>query len=248
VTESVGLDPSSGLPLYRQIKEILRHEIAEGRPGSALALTEAHLIKRFGVSRAPVRQALAELARDGYVYRRVGKGTFPISGVRLERPADGRPGYLHDYLNDTGGNARSAVSNSKRVVPPSEIAERLGLDRGEELLHFTHRITLGRRPIVESSVFVRAPSDFVPSSDELEAAASVFDLLEERFSIVLDRSEHEAVAIVATPEHVAALAVAPGTPLLAIDTLFFTLGGAPAGYRRVIQVTEVAAFRFVTDG
>ena len=80
------LDTSSGVPLYRQIKEILRKEIAEGVADPLKPMTEALLLSRFEVSRAPIRQALAELANEGYVYRKQGKGTFPVAGTRVQRP------------------------------------------------------------------------------------------------------------------------------------------------------------------
>ena len=92
------LDPASGVPLYRQIKEILRREIAEGIADPQKPMTEALLLDRFEVSRAPIRQALAELANEGYVYRKQGKGTFPVAGARVQRPADVRSGALYQYL------------------------------------------------------------------------------------------------------------------------------------------------------
>ena len=63
------LDPSTGVPLYRQIREILRSEITNGSMDPAIPMTEAQLLSRFEVSRAPIRQALKELADEGYVYR-----------------------------------------------------------------------------------------------------------------------------------------------------------------------------------
>ena len=81
-------DPSSGVPLYRQIKEILRPEIIAGIVDPRIPITEVQLLDRFDVSRAPIRQALKELASEGYVYRKQGKGTFPVVGARVQRPAE----------------------------------------------------------------------------------------------------------------------------------------------------------------
>src|SRR4051812_4911396 len=96
------LDPSSGVPLYRQIKEILRREVAGGIADPRKPMTEAQLLSRFEVSRAPIRQALQELASEGYVYRKQGKGTFPVTGTRVQRPANVRSGALYQYLSDSG--------------------------------------------------------------------------------------------------------------------------------------------------
>ncbi len=98
------LDSSSGVPLYRQIKDILRREIIDGSADPQTPITEAQLLDRFDVSRAPIRQALKELSVEGFVYRKQGRGTFPVPGSRVHRPA------THS------ATARICRSNSAKVV------------------------------------------------------------------------------------------------------------------------------------
>ncbi|MGH2616822.1 MAG: GntR family transcriptional regulator [Thermomicrobiales bacterium] len=66
-----------GVTLYAEVRERIEALIASAVlcPGDALP-PEGKLQVRFGVSRATVRQALAELERDGIVERRQGRGTF----------------------------------------------------------------------------------------------------------------------------------------------------------------------------
>ncbi len=75
------IDKHSPVPIYYQIKQLIKRQIEEGAlpPGEKLP-TEQMLCDRYGVSRAPVRQALLELVQEGYIYRRAGAGTF-VSGV-----------------------------------------------------------------------------------------------------------------------------------------------------------------------
>ncbi|WP_157076758.1 GntR family transcriptional regulator, partial [Halalkalibacter krulwichiae] len=64
------IDRTSPVPLYKQIKEILIAELRANMDGPLRPIsTEEELVLRFHVSRAPVRQALKELADEGYVYR-----------------------------------------------------------------------------------------------------------------------------------------------------------------------------------
>src|SRR4051812_48324182 len=96
------IDRNSAIPLYKQIKHILIEELREkdgqqGRPFS----TEQELTHRFHVSRAPVRQALKELADEGYVYRERAKGTFPVQEVPV-RPPGLELGGLVSYLREQG--------------------------------------------------------------------------------------------------------------------------------------------------
>ncbi|WAL64665.1 GntR family transcriptional regulator [Amycolatopsis cynarae] len=241
------LDLSSGVPLYRQIKDILRAEIADGVADPGKPMTEEQLLGRFEVSRAPIRQALKELAVEGYVYRRQGKGTFPVPGARVQRPADVRPGALYQYLSDSGLHPASKVSGIQRVEPPARIRHRLGLEEHERLLHFNRLILVEDEPLIEASVYLRAPEDFSPTAGELEDEGSAFELLSRRFGMTLDREEHEAWATAATAGQAATLGVREGSPLLVIETIFFATGGLPAGWRSAVHRAEEFKYRFVTS-
>lgn len=239
------LDLSSGVPLYRQIKDILRAEITAGAADPAEPMTEAQLLDRFDVSRAPIRQALKDLAGEGYVYRRQAKGTFPVPGSRVRRPADVRPGALHQYLSDIGLEPTSKVSGIERVVPPVRVRQHLGTEEHEQLLHFNRLILVEGVPLSDNSVYVRAPEGFHPAAAELQDRGSAFELLEQEFGFALDRAEHETWATAATAEHAAALGVPEGSPLLAIETAFFTTGGRAAGWRFAVHKAEEFKYRFV---
>jgi GntR family transcriptional regulator len=241
------LDPSSGVPLYRQIKDILRREVGEGIADPQKPMTEELLLSRFGVSRAPIRQALQELASEGYVYRKQGKGTFPVTGTRVQRPADVRSGALYQYLSDRGLHPQGKVSGVERVEPPARIGDLLGLEAHERLLHFSRLISVEDEPLVEAEVYIRAPDDFSPQASELEDQGSAFELLEREFGITVVRAEHEAWATAATPDHAAALGVSEGSPLLVIETIFFTTGDLPAGWRSAVHQAETFKYRFTTS-
>jgi DNA-binding GntR family transcriptional regulator len=60
-------------PLYRRAFHILAAEIRDGRSPPGMRLTEPRTAARFGISRAPVRQALALLAEAGLVIRSEGR-------------------------------------------------------------------------------------------------------------------------------------------------------------------------------
>jgi len=64
-------------PLADELAIYLGDRIAEGiyRPGDKLP-TERELAAELGLSRKTVRLALGELERQGFIFRRVGKGTF----------------------------------------------------------------------------------------------------------------------------------------------------------------------------
>ena len=67
----------SPLPLYVQLKEIIKQQIAEGilKEGDSLP-SERELCKIYNISHITVRQALVELTKEGFLFRVPGRGTF----------------------------------------------------------------------------------------------------------------------------------------------------------------------------
>src|SRR5579863_2299390 len=79
------LERSNPLPLYYQLKEVLRQQIQAGHlaPHSVIP-SEPELVSSYHVSRATVRQALSELVREGLLYREHGRGTY-VSDPRVQQ-------------------------------------------------------------------------------------------------------------------------------------------------------------------
>jgi ABC-type glycerol-3-phosphate transport system substrate-binding protein len=80
------IDRDSPVPLYYQLKLHYKEQIDEGelQPGDRLP-TEMELCDRLGISRAPVRQAMTDLAREGLIYRRPGQGSFVAEAAASEQ-------------------------------------------------------------------------------------------------------------------------------------------------------------------
>src|SRR5215467_15794850 len=67
----------SPVPLHHQVRNYLLGCIERGEllPGQTL-LQEREYAARFGISLAPVRQAILDLVKENYLYRVPGRGTF----------------------------------------------------------------------------------------------------------------------------------------------------------------------------
>lgn len=80
------------MPLHHQVRRVLRRAIDDHFEHEQTFWTEAMLIERLGVSRITVRQALAELSREGLLVRQAARGSFvrketatPVLGVFVPR-------------------------------------------------------------------------------------------------------------------------------------------------------------------
>ena len=71
------IDRKSLIPMYHQLAQILKEQIDSGiiHPGDKLP-SESEMIAQYGIGRLTVRQALAQLAKDDYIEKIQGKGTY----------------------------------------------------------------------------------------------------------------------------------------------------------------------------
>lgn len=77
-------------PLYYQIYRDLRERIENSEyPEGAQVPTESELEKEYGVSRITSKRALAQLAREGFIERIPGRGSFVLPRRRWARDDDG---------------------------------------------------------------------------------------------------------------------------------------------------------------
>src|SRR6266571_2713777 len=96
------LERSNPLPLYYQLKEVLKQQIHAGHLAPHTAIpSEPELVAQYHVSRATVRQALTELVRGSQTVREQLRLTDEEQVIRLERlrTADDEPvAYEVAYL------------------------------------------------------------------------------------------------------------------------------------------------------
>lgn len=113
-------------PLYRWLAETLREDIQRGvyKPGDLLP-PERELTQRYGLSSITVTRALNELAREGWLYRKAGKGTF-LKRDKLEERL-GRLTSFAEEMQSRRITPQYKLLAAQAVVPPSEIARALQL-------------------------------------------------------------------------------------------------------------------------
>ncbi|MDR3452709.1 MAG: GntR family transcriptional regulator [Rhodoferax sp.] len=229
------IDRSSTVPLYSQIKQILIGELQGAGRATAPTLTEVSLIKRFHVSRAPIRQALKELVDEGYVVRQRAKGTFPVRGVNVRLPSALELGGLTRYLAEQGLKPTSRITGLARVDAPKEVREALALESPEKLLYVERIISVKGAPLVLARTYLCTPPDFLPDIEELERMGTVMVLIERSLGVIFKRGEQHIWASGASREEAQALEVKVGAPVLVTVTTMFTSDGHPGGWRRAVH-------------
>ncbi len=181
------IDPSQPLPVYAQLKTLLREDIIGGRyaPGEQLP-TEHELCALYGISRTPVHRALAELATEGAILRHRRRGTFV------------NPHWLTQH--GSADELRVVVPEGhweelvQKACPPgtSLSVAPVALEDLHQVL--VHAVAEGRAPDVAlmDSVWVRefACSGFLLPLDEMDSGWMAEDYLADELAPFRAANEH----------------------------------------------------------
>lgn len=208
------------LPLYVQLLETLRTDIISRRlqPHQQLP-SERELGDRFHVSRMTVRQALADLARDGFIYTRVGKGTF-VSEPKINQQLKTLTGFSQDMEN-RGNKPSSHILEAKLERATDSIAEALHIAPGTEVVLLSRvRLSDGVPLAIET---VHLPHSLCPNLLRHNfAVESLYTVLEREYGFRLTRAEQTIEAALSSAHEAALLQLTLPAPVLVMERLTFT--------------------------
>jgi GntR family transcriptional regulator len=232
----------SPVPLHLQFRQYLLDMIERGDllPGEQLP-RETELAKRHGVSLAPVRQAILDLVKEGFVYRVRGRGTF----VR-EQKVDEKISILSSFtesMRAKGVRAEVHVLRQERVPAPVEVREALRL-RGRDALLIERRALVGGEPVALLAAFL-PPRKFHGLASVPLDGRSLYQTLGERYGTTLARAESLIEVGRCGPEQAALLGVPAGSPVLLVAGTTFDEHDDPVEYSRVTYRAD--RFRFRLD-
>lgn len=231
----------SPLPLYGRIRDELRAQIVAGiYPPHARLPSESELIAQYGVSRITVRHALAELEKEGVLFKLAGKGVFvskpkPFQSLgRLQGFAEAMAQQGHEIFNDLIG-ATTLPANA-------EIAQRLGLDEGTPVAELRRVRYLNREPVSFDITYVPAHIGARLAREEL-ATRDIFLILENDYGIALGFADLAIDALLADADIAAHLQITLGDPVLRIARLTHTAAGAPLDFEYLYCRVDNFQFR-----
>jgi GntR family transcriptional regulator len=226
------VDRHSHVPVYAQLKGIIREAIDSGSLGANERIpSENELATEYNVSRMTVRQAIRELARDGYVYVRKGDGTFVGGGARAQMlvKLDG----FSTEMTKRGHTVRSRVLRAERVTSGGAHAQAFaGLgERPDSSLVMIERIRyLDEEPFALERSYLSAHTGERLLDRTFDETFSIYQFLSHERGISLSRAEHTIEPRLAEGETASALALAPGSPILFVRGTTFSVTGGPVEY------------------
>lgn len=200
---------TSPLPLYHQVELDMRGRIDAGdwQAGDRIP-SEPDLCDHYGASRITIRRAISELAADGLLDRIPGRGTFVREPTFTARPR-GLTSFTQE-MSSLGLRAGARVLDRHRQSAPPEVAGRLGLPDGAEVVALTRLRTGDGKPLGVQTAYL--PGELVPGLEHAQVGdRSLYALLSQEYGV--HPAEAEEVFAVGPIRQPAAglLDVRPGT-------------------------------------
>jgi GntR family transcriptional regulator len=213
------------IPLYYQLKDLIEAQIRCGelRPGDRLP-AEDELATYYRISKATVRQALADLAVAGLVRREQGRGTF-VAAPKV----DLGPRELTSFTHEMRKRDRHSVSRvllHELIGAQSEVAVKLEVAEGARVCRLKRLRIAGAQPMGIQTAYI--PLDVAPGVMEADfARLSLYEFLRERHGVIPARARETHNAVSLDPTAAALLQVPAGSPALASERITYLESSRP---------------------
>lgn len=140
------IDRKNGSTLWHQIGESLAADIVAGRlsPGDRVP-AEPELMKRFGVSRFTVRQALSHLESKGLVRAEQGRGTFVHKGL-LDYTLSKKTRFSQNLI-EQGFEPGGELLLHEEIAAVESVSSKLEIPAGAAVIHRRGLMTADGVPV-----------------------------------------------------------------------------------------------------
>ncbi len=228
----VEMPVNSLLPLYRQVEDLLRGEIASRRFREGdLIPSEQELAQKYRVSQGTVRRAVLDLTQKGLLYRKQGKGTFVV--FQKQSRSRYRNFRFVERLDSDLVNVNLGFLDIKVVRANVDIAESLQIKRGTKVIRLERmgRIADGFLLHTVSLLPKRLYKGLEKYTVEDFLRNTLWKLQEIYFGIRVEKREEFVSAIPADQEMAHILETEPGSPILRIELKLTSFVGDVVEYR-----------------
>jgi GntR family phosphonate transport system transcriptional regulator len=217
--------PSAGVALWRQIADDLERAIVQGELAPGMRLPgEVDIATRFSVNRHTVRRALAELTGRGLIRAARGSGTY-VETSRLPYPISARTRFS-EIVGAAGRQAGGRLVGHAVEDASGYVATRLGIARGTPVVRLDILRSVDRMPVSVGTTWLpaaRAPK----AARHYRATRSITRTLALSGIDAYRRHDTRVSATIVEAADAARLRLAPGRPLLVVDSVDVTPDGRP---------------------
>jgi len=229
IWRSLSIDRDSPVPIYHQLSRELKDLIQSGElaPNERLP-SQNDFSKWFDISPMTVRQAMTEMANEGFIYRIRGRGTF-VAPRYLEHTLERLVSFSED-MRERQLTPGSRILLFENMQAPPDIARGLMLEDGASVLRVM-RLRLANEEAVGLHDAYLNGVDI--TRRELDEKQSLYALLSEK-GVTLTEGDDIIEAIEADERMSELLNVRPGSALLQLTRCSRDSNGRTVEYIKAV--------------
>lgn len=215
----------AGVALWRRVADHLEHAIADGRyPVDTRLPGEIEIAQRLGVNRHTVRRAIAALADRGFVRAERGSGTY-VETRRLRYPIHSRTRFS-EIVGAAGREPGGRLLASVVEEAEPDVARRLAVAPRTAVIRLDILRSVDRVPVSAATTWL--PADRAPDAGRIyRDTRSLTRTLAQLGIDDFRRQSTRISAAIADAADAARLRLAPGRPLIVVDSTDVTADERP---------------------
>ncbi len=236
---SLSISRDSPVPLHHQLRQLLQEQIDRGslRPGQQLP-HERQYAEHLGISLAPVRQALLDLVRLGYLIRVRGKGTFVRDNKVIEKIS--LLGSFTDSLRGQGLEPAFTVTCAAVVTPPPEVRDAFD-SKPRRLFRLDRLASVADGPLALLTAWLD-PARFPDLGEQDFTTVPLYATLERLHGVLMGRALSTIEVVQLRDEEAALLQLPPGASALQVQGTTFDQNDRATEVSRVLYRADRFTF------
>jgi GntR family transcriptional regulator len=214
------LDSNSFVPLYHQLKEIIKEHIENSswKAGDKIP-SEHQLMREYNVSRNTAKRAIEDLVNEGILYRVQGTGTF-VNKPKIEHSLSGFYSFSQ-VLKEKGLNPKDIILEIKVEPANQKIAKALHIQNNDEVVVLKRLRCANDEPIILESSYL--PKALIHDVNQLDRVGErpLYDVLSEQFGITVTSAKETFEPVLIMDVEAIQLGVKEGNPALLLERIAF---------------------------
>ena len=231
------IDRDTPIPAYYQIRMDLAERIKHGEWSDTNRLpSEGALADFYAVSRITLRQALAELEKDGIIKKSRGR-----SATICEHPQP----FVHKLNYSQNGDheiTASVITLQRYDIPYPDVAEALQMVPGIPVAYLKRFFYLDRKPLAIGRSWLSLGR--FPEIDKIGLIdGHLTDTLKRRYGVSAVRVDDSIEAVRPTPSDLEFLDVSYDTPMLSVRGISYDQYNQPVEYSTTLWLGDRVRFK-----